>query len=618
MSHVSMLGNGIRRMGGFVFGTTSVSREQALSVLERLSALTHAAGSAEQLANHHERRTGGVNDWTIARAAMAYRNPFMRALTDRVAEPNVTNIVHLCRLTAGLLLATPYGSNRTRSLANAVCIGAQTLVAPRHYYGADGSDHVALMSQALTLISRVTKRDAVVTDAVLWLASMQAVMSYAVSGWVKLAGDKWRNDEALPGVMRTRVYGNEWVWRQLRRHPLAAKFLGRATLVLECSYPIIYAGGGRLARPLMFGSAFMHLNIAWTMGLGRFVTAFLSMYGAMAYTVQPRDAAGDERNDGMAHVAAVGAAVAITLFAATGLRRRAEVLRGAPGERRLTTSTGATVSYREHGDPARETLFVLENGLMAPSGFWGWVVDGLQEHGSVLTYHRAGYGSSTPGPGERDFDTLVDDLESVIRSRADGRRVVLVGHSIGGYLAHRLVERHPELVDLCVLVDPTHPDELKRSGQQRLGSETLVPSLQLTYWSLLLGLGPLIERPVWAHQLKPEEREETLRIFHDARLWGAALDEWRAVTDQFDRVNGTPSLSRPALVLTAHATIASDSDMAQLHREFAETSVGGRHVVLDNANHESILTSQSISSRTVSAIVGFIAECDDDRKAEAV
>lgn len=608
----------LRRLAQLALSPTHVRRDQALEVLERLSAVTHAMGSAEQLANHHERLPGGVNDWDAAKAALAYRNPFLRSLTHVVARPEVTNAVHLARLGAGLVLVTPYGSNGARAAANAVCVAGHALTAPRHYYGADGSDHVALMSQTLTLVSRMSKKDPAVTDAALWLSSMQAVMSYAVSGWVKLAGDKWRNDEAFEGVMRTRVYGNEMVWRLLQKHPLAGKVVGKLTLAVECGYPIIYVGGGRLARPLMFSTAFMHVNIAWTMGLGRFVFAFLSMYGALAYTVQPREAGGDRRDDRMAHTAAVMGLGTIAALTAQARVRRHQVLQGSAGQQRLTTPTGSTLAWREQPGRDDSTLFVLESGLMAPAAFWGWTIDALAEHGSVLTYDRPGYGASTPGDGPRDVATMVADLEALVEDRAQGRSVVLIGHSVGGFLVHRLVAQRPDLVTAAVLVDASHPDELKRSDQQRAGNESLVPSLTLSRWSLEGGLGALLERPAWLHQIRPDLRVEAERIYRDARVWGAALQEWKAATEEFERTDGAAHVDRPLLVLTAHHTVASDEVMRDLHEEYAQRSVDGRHVVLPDANHESILTSRKVAQQTVTAISTFVQDLDAARQEEAV
>lgn len=596
------------RILGHLFSTTSLTRGSALAVLERVSALTHVTGSAEQLANHRERLTGGVNDWSVTRASMAYRSPILRAVSDLAARPVATNVLHASRLAAGALLVSPYGSNSTRSMASAVCLGVHTVVAPRHYYGADGSDHVAWMSQALSLVSRASRQDAKVGDAVLWLASMQAVMSYAVSGWVKLAGDKWRRGEALGGIMRTRIYGNRHAYQLLRRYPWLGRVAGAATLALECSYPLVYAGRGHLARPYMLASASMHLSIAGLMGLGRFVTAFLSLYGALAYTVQPRTAGGDARDDRLPRATTVAAVGMLTGLAGAGLVRRQHVLRPRPDEHALHSSTGAELRYRRHaGAVAKGPVFVLENGLMAPSGFWGWTVQELSALGDVITYHRAGYGASRPGEGSRGFQELVADLESLV-SGVSKRPVVLVGHSIGGYLAHQLTHARPDLISAVVLVDSAHPAELRRSPQQRLGAETLVPSLRLTHASLLLGLGPLLEPPTWSYQIPEQDRAETLRIYRDARLWATAVQEWQAMLDQFETTDDVEHLSRPLLVLTARASVSSDPDMLELHQELAQSADVSDHVIIEGANHDTILTSRKVAEQVVRAIATFLAQ----------
>lgn len=615
------LGTLLRAAIGATFTPQRVSRGQAQAVLERLSAVTHVTGSAEQLANDRERRVGGVNDWNVARQGMPYHSRLMRELTDFVSRPAVTNLAHALRLGAGALLVTPYGSNRVRAGASATCLVVHTLVAPRHHYGADGSDHVAWISQMLSLAGRLSRHDRAVVDATLWLASLQAVMSYAASGWVKLAGEPWRNDEAVPGIMRTRVYGNKHIHRLLIRYPVLNRIIGKATLVLECGYPVIYAVGGRLGRPIMAAGAMMHLSIAATMGLGRFVTAFLSFYGALAYTAQPRELA-PGRDDRMSRLVLGGSALTVVGLVLAAEVRRRRILVPDDRDRCLDTRSGATLTYRlDEGSTVAtgsdRPLFVLENGLMVPRGFWSWIANDLQAHGDVVTYHRAGYGASTGTGGVgrvRPFSHLVGDLEDLLEHLGEERTgpVVLIGHSLGGYLVHELAAARPDLVDRVVLIDSTHPDELRNSPQQAFAAEGVLDSLRMGRWSLRLGLGPMLEQPRWAYQLSGDTATESMRLYRDARLWATALAEWQALVDSFAHATGTKSIAHPLLVLTARASVAADEAMLDLHRDFAEASPLGRHVVLEQADHESILTSREVSARTSAEIIDFLPSSPAD------
>lgn len=580
-----------------------VNRDQALAVLERVSALTHLTGSAEQLSIHAERLPGGANDWEQNRGAMAYRSRPLRALTDFFARPRITNLTQGARLAASALLVTPWGSNRVRAGANLVCLATTYVLAPRHHWGGDGSDQVAWWSQAMTAATRLAGRDRRVEDAVLWATSIQAVMSYAVSGWVKVAGETWRNDEAFVGVMRTKVYGNQHVWRLIRRYPRLSAVIGKATLALECSYPLVFLARGRLTVPYLAASGSMHLAIAATMGLGRFVTAFGSMYGAVAYTLQPREQAPD-RSDALARSTAAVATATLVALGAAAVRRRHRVLRWEPGDRATVTSTGATLAHREvraEGAATSDTLFVLESGLMAPVHLWSRLVADLRRSGDVLTYGRPGYGPSSPGPDPRDLGSFVDDLESLLEQVGRGRRVVLVGHSLGGYIAHRLAVRRPDLVDLLVLLDATHPEELQRSPQQAQGNDGVLSGMRLGYLSMVAGAGPFMEPPQWAAAMEPRERDAALLLYRDARLWRAGIDEWRAAMAEFATEPGLTPHEGPTLVLTARGSVTTDEEMLQMHREMAAGGAG-RHVVIEGAEHVTLLTSAPLVEQVAQEI----------------
>jgi pimeloyl-ACP methyl ester carboxylesterase len=87
----------------------------------------------------------------------------------------------------------------------------------------------------------------------------------------------------------------------------------------------------------------------------------------------------------------------------------------------------------------------------------------------AVTFDLRGYGRSDPPPEPLDVTTgaAIEDTETVIRWVRETYgydRVHLLGWSWGGRIAGRFTERHPELVDRLVLMDPA-PGGSWRSGQ---------------------------------------------------------------------------------------------------------------------------------------------------------
>jgi pimeloyl-ACP methyl ester carboxylesterase len=72
----------------------------------------------------------------------------------------------------------------------------------------------------------------------------------------------------------------------------------------------------------------------------------------------------------------------------------------------------------------------------------------------VITYNRAGYGQSEPGPLPRDGDREADELKSLLEKASVRGPYVLVGHSLGALNVMVFASKYPQDVAGLVLLDP--------------------------------------------------------------------------------------------------------------------------------------------------------------------
>jgi pimeloyl-ACP methyl ester carboxylesterase len=102
------------------------------------------------------------------------------------------------------------------------------------------------------------------------------------------------------------------------------------------------------------------------------------------------------------------------------------------------------------GDPSRRTILLCHGGS-AHSHWWDDVAPHLIEHGEVLALDFRGHGRSqwTTTYG---LAAYLADLTGLIRDHLR-KRVVLVGHSMGGEVAMRLAVDTPELLQGLVVAD---------------------------------------------------------------------------------------------------------------------------------------------------------------------
>jgi 3-oxoadipate enol-lactonase len=99
---------------------------------------------------------------------------------------------------------------------------------------------------------------------------------------------------------------------------------------------------------------------------------------------------------------------------------------------------------------------------------WAPQVDALKNEYRVLTYDVRGHGQSDIGTGQYTIEFCVDDLVGLL-DHLNLMKVVVVGLSMGGYIALRAIERHPDRFRAAVLCNTrSEPDtneaKIKRSA----------------------------------------------------------------------------------------------------------------------------------------------------------
>jgi pimeloyl-ACP methyl ester carboxylesterase len=103
-------------------------------------------------------------------------------------------------------------------------------------------------------------------------------------------------------------------------------------------------------------------------------------------------------------------------------------------------------------------LVVFESGLGNDHTVWSnnAVASQISSITDILMYDRAGYGKSENGPGPRNIDRLRGELESVIDKFSNGRKVILIGHSLGGLIIRDYAVKNPLKTAALLFIDPSH------------------------------------------------------------------------------------------------------------------------------------------------------------------
>jgi pimeloyl-ACP methyl ester carboxylesterase len=223
--------------------------------------------------------------------------------------------------------------------------------------------------------------------------------------------------------------------------------------------------------------------------------------------------------------------------------------------------------------PSSDPVVLLHAFPLGPA-MWQSQVAALAGR-KVLTPSFPGFGGRPPG------GTSLDDFADAVLADMDAagiERAVVVGLSMGGYVAFRLHARSPERVAGLILADTkaSADDEAardKRTDQadrvRREGVGFLVDAMT----PVLLGKTTLAERPTVVTAVRD--------MIADADPEGVA----RALTAMRDRPDSTAKLTSIRVPVLA---IVGDEDQvtpAPGAREIAEGVADGRLVVIPNAGH---------------------------------
>ena len=99
------------------------------------------------------------------------------------------------------------------------------------------------------------------------------------------------------------------------------------------------------------------------------------------------------------------------------------------------------------------------HGITASHAAWQWVADALGGSMTLLAPDLRGRGASGELPGPYGMAVHARDLAAVL-DHVGARSALVVGHSMGAYIAATMAARHPERVSALLLVDGGLPQEV--------------------------------------------------------------------------------------------------------------------------------------------------------------
>ncbi|XP_061588779.1 (Lyso)-N-acylphosphatidylethanolamine lipase isoform X2 [Cololabis saira] len=146
-----------------------------------------------------------------------------------------------------------------------------------------------------------------------------------------------------------------------------------------------------------------------------------------------------------------------------------------PTQDRIWTLTVTNKMVRKPAEQAKKTPLVMVHGFGGGVGLWIRNLDALSRSRPVYAFDLLGFGRSSrphfPSDAADAEQQFVNSIEAW-RQSVGLENMILLGHSLGGYLATSYAIQHPSRVSHLILVDPWgFPERSTAQAQGGQGAE---------------------------------------------------------------------------------------------------------------------------------------------------
>jgi pimeloyl-ACP methyl ester carboxylesterase len=230
---------------------------------------------------------------------------------------------------------------------------------------------------------------------------------------------------------------------------------------------------------------------------------------------------------------------------------------------------GLELHYYEKG---KGPTVIFLHGMVGASTDWAYVLGPVSTRYHVIALDQIGFGHSAKPLIEYKIATFVDFLQEFMRVK-NIAKAVIVGNSLGGWIALDFAAQHPGLVDRLVLVDapgldgPVHHDApVDMNPSSRDGVRTLWEAL---FYDKRLATEQLVDYQ-WRNHLRFDD-SYTIQRLVAALVRGSEFEDRKVV-----------SVRAPTLVIWGRNDVLLPLTSAERLQKMV---AGSKLILIDNCGH---------------------------------
>ena len=244
-----------------------------------------------------------------------------------------------------------------------------------------------------------------------------------------------------------------------------------------------------------------------------------------------------------------------------------------------------TTSFVDTG-PHKGPTLVFIHGFPLDHTQWQPQIDFFLNHVRCVAYDVRGHGKSHGGDSFWTVDDLVDDLHALI-TNLHLKKIILVGLSMGGYIALRALERFPKKFEGLILCDTRAEAD---ANEGKLKRAQALKDVRIN------GAKPYVETAVQSlffkdtFKQKPSLVENTLKVMKQTSNEGVKAT-LMALSCRMDMTAFLPQIKVPTLILVGiDDKITPVSVAKSMHKKIPHSLLK----VIPNAAHLSNLEQPEI------------------------
>ncbi|MBL3654588.1 alpha/beta fold hydrolase [Fulvivirga sediminis] len=253
------------------------------------------------------------------------------------------------------------------------------------------------------------------------------------------------------------------------------------------------------------------------------------------------------------------------------------------------------VKYQEKG---KGFPLVFIHGYCESKEMWDDFVGELPDSYHILVPDLPGFGES-PLP-EGDF--TIDDIAELLIEWIDSLNIkecILVGHSLGGYVALSMAKYNPDYIKgLCLFHSSVFPDdETKKETRNKTISFVEKNGVKVFADSFVQQLFYIGNREACSAAI-----EKTISIVSSASS-NALIQYAKAMRDRYDRTDVLKQSGKPFLIIAGDNDIAVSVDKS---KEMADISLNSTFVLLNETGHKGMFEKPVETQRAILKFVDSI------------